>query len=228
MTELKERFSLADEIGTRDLWGEARRRAGGGPRRPRPPPRRRAGWGGPPPPGAPPCLYAGMVTDTGRFQFENASPEVLRIAARLREEAFDHARLAQALYADGSVPSLRLLGRLLDRVRLVPEANLVWTYLLRSDLEDGNVPIHETDDLIDVVRTAREADVAAALKEQVAGGFKVSLRSRGDTDVSAVSERFGGGGHRLAAGYTSNASLEETMASLIDVLVALNPARAAP
>jgi phosphoesterase RecJ-like protein len=174
------------------------------------------------------CLYAGMVTDTGRFQFENASPEVLRIAARLREEAFDHARLAQALYADGSVPYLRLLGRLLDRVALVPEANLVWTYLLRSDLETDGVPIHETDDLIDVVRTAREADVAAVLKQQTAGGFKVSLRSRGDTDVSAVAERFGGGGHRLAAGYTSKASLEESVASLIDVLVAGGPETARP
>src|ERR671918_211129 len=174
------------------------------------------------------CLYAGMVTDTGRFQFENASPEVLRIAARLREEAFDHARLAQALYADGSVPYLRLLGRLLERVTLVPEANLVWAYVLRADLEEGGVAIHETDELIDVVRTAREADVAAVLKEQVGGGFKVSLRSRGDTDVAAITERFGGGGHRLAAGYTSKVSLEESVAALVDVLVAVNPTTAAP
>jgi phosphoesterase RecJ-like protein len=169
-----------------------------------------------------------MVTDTGRFQFENASPEVLRIAARLREEAFDHARLAQALYADGSVPYLRLLGRLLERVTLVPEANLVWAYVLRADLEEGGVAIHETDELIDVVRTAREADVAAVLKEQVGGGFKVSLRSRGDTDVAAITQRFGGGGHRLAAGYTSKVSLEESVAALIDVLVAVNPTTAAP
>jgi bifunctional oligoribonuclease and PAP phosphatase NrnA len=164
------------------------------------------------------CLYAGMVTDTGRFQFENASPEVLRIAARLREEAFDHARLAQALYADGSVPYLHLLGRVLDRVQLVPEAKLVWTYLVRADLEAGGVPIHETDDLIDLVRTAREADVAAVFKEQVAGGFKVSLRSRGDTDVSAVAGGFGGGGHRLASGYTSRATLEESVARLVEAL----------
>lgn len=166
------------------------------------------------------CLYAGMVTDTGRFQFENASPDVLRIAARLREEAFDHARLAQALYADGSVPYLHLLGRLLDRVRLDPKANLVWTYLLQADLEAGGVPINETDDLIDLVRTAREADVAAVFKEQVAGGFKVSLRSRGDTDVSAVAGRLGGGGHRLAAGYTSRATLEESVAQLVAAVAA--------
>ncbi|MGH2765879.1 MAG: DHH family phosphoesterase [Actinomycetota bacterium] len=174
------------------------------------------------------CLYAGIVTDTGRFQFENASPEVLRIAARLREQAFDHARLAQALYADGSVPYLRLLGRLLDRVTLVPEAGLVWASLVRADLDEAGVPIHETDDLIDLVRTAREADVAAVLKEQVAGGFKVSLRSRGDTDVSAVAERFGGGGHRLAAGYTSKATLQETVDRLIEALSTTDDAEKEP
>ncbi len=174
------------------------------------------------------CLYAGLVTDTGRFQYGSTSPGVLRIAARLREEAFDHTHLAQALYADGSVPYLKLLGRVLDRVQLVAEANLVWTYMRRSDLDDVGVPIQETDDLIDIVRTAREADVAAVLKEQFAGGFKVSLRSRGDTDVAAISEAFGGGGHQLAAGYTSKATLEHTVESLIDALVAVEPEHARP
>jgi phosphoesterase RecJ-like protein len=171
-------------------------------------------------------LYAGLVTDTGRFQYESTSPEVLRIAAELRERPFDHARLAQALYADGSVAYLRLLGLVLDRVTFVPEANLVWTHLARKELEEGGVPIQDTDDLIDLVRTAREADVAAVIKEQRDGGWKVSLRSRGDTDVAAVAERFEGGGHRLAAGYTSKQPLDDTVRVLLDVLVAANPGTA--
>jgi bifunctional oligoribonuclease and PAP phosphatase NrnA len=174
------------------------------------------------------CLYAGLVTDTGRFQYGSTSPEVLRIAADLRERAFDHARLAQALYADGSVAYLHLLGTVLARVKHVPEADLVWAYCTRRDLEAAGVPVQETDDLIDLVRTAREADVSAVLKEQRDGGYKVSLRSRGDTDVAQVAETFGGGGHRLAAGYTSKASMEETIDSLLDTLVAENPAGHAP
>jgi bifunctional oligoribonuclease and PAP phosphatase NrnA len=170
-------------------------------------------------------LYAGLVTDTGRFQYEAASPQVLRIAAELREQPFDHARLAQALYADGSVAYLRLLGTVLDRVAFVPEAKLVWTHMTRKELEDGEVPIQDTDDLIDIVRTAREADVAAVIKEQRDGGWKVSLRSRGDTDVSAVAGSFGGGGHRLAAGYTSKAPLDETVQRLVDALAASAPSR---
>ena len=170
------------------------------------------------------CLYAGLVTDTGRFQFESATPEVLRIAADLRERTFDHSRLAQALYEDNSLSYLRLLGTILERAKLVPEADLVWTWLTRKDLAGARVAIQETDDVIDVLRTARESDVAAVVKEQRDGGFKVSMRSRGMTNVAAVAERFAGGGHRLAAGYTSKATLEETGKALI---AALTEARAA-
>jgi phosphoesterase RecJ-like protein len=164
------------------------------------------------------CLYAGLVTDTGRFQYESATPTVLRIAATLREQPFDHAALAQTLYEDNSLPYLRLLGKVLDRAVHAAEADLVWTYLLRNDLKEAGVPIQETDDLIDVLRTAREADVCAVLKEQRDGGFKVSLRSRGKTDVAAVSSKFGGGGHRLASGYTSKADVEETGKTLVRAL----------
>ena len=174
------------------------------------------------------CIYAGLVTDTGRFQYESATPDVLRLAAEVRERSFDHARLAQALYADGSVGFLRLLGTVLDRVKLVPEANLVWTYATRKDLKEADVPIQETDDMIDIIRIAREADVAAVLKEQKAGGFKVSMRSRGDTNVSEIAEAFGGGGHRLAAGYSAKGTIEEASRALIEALVQVNPATAAP
>jgi bifunctional oligoribonuclease and PAP phosphatase NrnA len=174
------------------------------------------------------CLYAGLVTDTGRFQFESATPEVLRIAADLRERAFDHTRLSQALYEDNSLEFLRLLGTILERATLVPEADLVWTWLTRKDLEGARVAIQETEDLIDVLRTARESDVAAVAKEQRDGGFKVSMRSRGKTNVAAIAERFGGGGHRLAAGYTSKADLDQTGKALVAALTEARAARSGP
>lgn len=158
------------------------------------------------------ALYAGLMTDTGRFQYEAVRPETLRLAAELRTFDFDHARLSQALYEDNSAAYLRLLGTALHRMQL--EDGLVWTYLVRDDLESHGVDVGETDDLIDIVRTAREADVAAVIKQQRDGRFKVSLRSRGDHDVAAVAGSFGGGGHRLAAGYTSKGDLETTVSGL--------------
>jgi bifunctional oligoribonuclease and PAP phosphatase NrnA len=168
--------------------------------------------------GAAMCLYAGLVTDTGRFQYEATTPETLRVAATLREHDFDHSRLVQALYEDNRPAFLRLLGTALTRLVEVPEADLVWTYLTQADLAGAGVQASETDDLIDVIRTARGTDVAALVKQQQDGRFKVSVRSRGSHDLAAAAAAFGGGGHRLAAGYTSEHGAEETIERLVAVL----------
>jgi bifunctional oligoribonuclease and PAP phosphatase NrnA len=180
--------------------------------------------GGDVPAGAAACLYAGIVTDTGRFQYQSTSPQTLRLAAELRELDFDHAKLAQALFADSSLGALRVLATALQRVVFDEEASLVWTYVTQADLQAAGTAPGETDDLIDVIRTAREADVAAVLKQQRDGRFKVSTRSRGGADLAAVAAAFGGGGHRLAAGYTSKVGLED---SVRDLRTALLEARAA-
>src|SRR5438128_2069736 len=109
---------------------------------------------------------------------------------------------------------LRALARLVE----VPAAGLVWTYLTHADLAASGVRAAETDDLIDVIRTARGVDVAALVKQQQDGRFKVSVRSRGDHDLAAAATAFGGGGHRLAAGYTSEHGAEETIERLVEVL----------
>jgi bifunctional oligoribonuclease and PAP phosphatase NrnA len=160
------------------------------------------------------CLYAGLITDTGRFQYEAATPDTLRLAARLREHPFDHARLSQILYEDNRASYLDVLSVAMGRAQLDEAADLVWTYVLWSDLERADVGPADVDDLIDVLRTAREADAAALIKQQRDGRFKVSVRSRGAHDLSAVAAAFGGGGHRLAAGYTSDAGPAETVAKL--------------
>ena len=165
------------------------------------------------------CLYAGIVTDTGRFQYGATRPETLRVAADLRERRFDHVALGQALYEDGSARYLRLLSTALGRLTLEKDPDVVWTYLTQADLAEAGVHPSETDGLIDLIRTAREADVAAVVKQQRDGRFKVSLRSRGGHDVASVASAFGGGGHRLAAGYTSNTGLSETVEQLRATLV---------
>jgi phosphoesterase RecJ-like protein len=164
------------------------------------------------------CLYAGLVTDTGRFQYQATTPETLRIAARLREHDFDHAALVRALYEDNEPAFLRLLGTALRRMAEVPDASVVWTYVTQADLVDAGLGPADTDDLIDVLRTARDVDVAAVLKQQRDGRFKVSVRSRGAHDLSAVAAAFGGGGHRLAAGYTSEHGPEGTIERLVAAL----------
>lgn len=174
--------------------------------------------GGPMPDETAACLYAGLVTDTGRFQYEATTPETLRVAATLREHPFDHARLVQALYEDNGAGFLRISAVALARTSFVPEANLVWTYLTQADLSEAGAGADETDELIDLIRTVRDVDVAAVLKQQRDGRFKVSTRSRGSHDLAAVAAAFGGGGHRLAAGYTSEHGPVGTIARLVAAL----------
>jgi phosphoesterase RecJ-like protein len=164
------------------------------------------------------CLYAGLVTDTGRFQYEATTPATLRLAADLREFEFDHTRLVQALYEDNRREYLTLVGRALGRLQQVREVDLVWTYLTQADFRESGVHAAETDDLIDVIRTDRDSDVAALVKQQRDGRFKVSVRSRGAHDLSGIAASFGGGGHRLAAGYTSKHGPAGTIERLVAAL----------
>ena len=164
------------------------------------------------------CLYAGIVTDTGRFQYESTSPETHRVAAELRSLDFDHTAIARALFEDISLSALRLAAIALERVVHIPELSLAWTYVLQADLSVDGVEMSETDDLIDFVRVAREADVTCVIKQQRDGNFKVSLRSKGLTDVGAVAKAFGGGGHRLAAGFTSHTGVAETVRRVEEAL----------
>jgi phosphoesterase RecJ-like protein len=164
------------------------------------------------------CLYAGLVTDTGRFQYQATTPDTLRVAAALREFDFDHAALARALYEDNSFGYLRAVALAVDRSVLDSASDLLWTYLTQADLAPIGIAMPDTDDLIDVIRTAREADVACVIKQQRDGRFKVSLRSRGATDVGSIAAGFGGGGHRLAAGYTAGGGPDEAVAELVAAL----------
>ena len=180
--------------------------------------------GGELPDGAAACLYAGLVTDTGRFQYEATTPETLRVAAELRRHPFDQARMAQVLFEDTPFAALRVTGVALDRAELDREAGFVWTYVTQADLVRFGADMADTEDLIDAVRAAREADVAAVMKQQPDGRFKVSMRSKGATNVGAIAQSWGGGGHRLAAGYTSSWGPAETARLIREALTGSNGA----
>jgi len=89
-----------------------------------------------------------------------------------------------------------------------------WTWTTSSDLTAAGISLDEVEGVIDVVRSAREADVAVVLKQDADGSFRVSTRSRGGTDVGAACASLGGGGHRLAAGFTSHDDVDTTMDKL--------------
>lgn len=148
------------------------------------------------------CLLAGIVTDTGRFQYSSTDSEVMRVAGSLLNAGARPEEIGQQLYESVPFGYLSVASAVLGRAVLEPELGLIWSVLTADDLQRAGVGYAEVDGLIDDLRIAREAGVAVLLKE-VDEGFKVSLRSRGEVDVERIASAHGGGGHRNASGFTS-------------------------
>ena len=146
------------------------------------------------------ALLTGVVTDTGRFQYSNTTPSTLRVAAELVEAGASPELIGQNMYERVPFGFLKLEGDVLERIEL--DRPIVWSVMFQDDLRRREVGMEDTDSLIDTVRLAWEADVAVLIKEIEDGTFKVSLRSRGGTDVGAIASSYGGGGHHNAAGFS--------------------------
>jgi phosphoesterase RecJ-like protein len=159
-------------------------------------------------------LYTGLVTDTGSFKYQATTPAAHLLAARLLAAGAQHADIARRLWDTHAFAYLHLLGEALSRARLEVSDALVWTWVDRGDLDRAGLDIEEVEPVIDVIRTAEEAEVAVVCKEDADGSWRVSTRSKGRVDVGAACQRLGGGGHRLAAGFTSWTGPAETVGRL--------------
>ena len=159
------------------------------------------------------CLYAGLAADTGSFRFGNTSSDTHHLAARLLATGIDHARISQRLFDTAPFGWLGLVSLATGRARLDTGvgAGLVWTWATVGEAAEHGLAPDQLEALVDVVRATEEADVACVLKGTADGHWNVSLRSRGDTDVAAIAVALGGGGHRMAAGFTSTADREGTL-----------------
>jgi phosphoesterase RecJ-like protein len=163
------------------------------------------------------CLYAGLVCDTGRFQYESTTTEAFDLARRLLEFDVPVARLNRVLFEEHRLAYLRLVGAVLSRAEMVAEKSFIWAAITEADLADHDVTLEETEGLIDFLRQAKEAEVSCVLKE-VDGHVRVSLRSVGHVDVSTVAALFGGGGHRFAAGFTTTDPVARVVEKIVQAL----------
>src|SRR5438067_8503642 len=158
-------------------------------------------------------LYIALVTDTGRFQYTNTTPRALRLAAELVEAGADAHRVFQSVYETVQFAKLKLLARALERAQIYDGGRLVVSYLLRSDFADIGAAEAYSEGIIDYLRAVEGADMAALIREPPRSNGptrRVSLRASNDElDVSAIARKSGGGGHRQAAGFSSDASVEE-------------------
>jgi phosphoesterase RecJ-like protein len=159
------------------------------------------------------ALYIALVTDTGRFQYTNTTPKALRLAAELVEAGADVHAVFQQVYESVEFAKLKLLARALERARVLEGGRIVVSNLLRNDFAEVGAAGSYSEGIIDYLRAVEGSELAVLIREPPTDeepSRRVSLRASVDElDVSAIARLFGGGGHRQAAGFSSDASVEE-------------------
>jgi phosphoesterase RecJ-like protein len=164
-------------------------------------------------------LYVGLMTDTGRFMYENTSPESHRVAAKMLEAGVDVPRVYRELFEGLPVRRLLLLGRALANLQRYEDVSLTLTHLERSDFEETETTEGDAEGVVDYFRAVEHTAVGALVRARLTDGdehqSKVSLRATDErVDVSKIAREFGGGGHRQAAGFFTELSLDELVEQL--------------
>src|SRR5665213_1644409 len=159
------------------------------------------------------ALYVGLVTDTGRFQYTNTTPKALRLAAELVEAGADIHGVFKHVYETVQFAKLKLLARALERAQLLEDGRLVVSYLLKDDFAAVGAAEPYSEGIIDHLRAVEGSEMVALIREpprDEGPARRISLRSSCDeVDVSAIAREAGGGGHRQAAGFSSELPINE-------------------
>jgi bifunctional oligoribonuclease and PAP phosphatase NrnA len=159
------------------------------------------------------ALYVGLITDTGKFMYENTDAHTHRVAAALIEAGVDIDDTYRRLYEHVPIEKLRLVVRAIDGIQRHCGDRLVLTYITAADYEQTGAGEEMTEGVIDHLRSIEGTKVAAVIRDLGNRGRaarKVSLRSsEGDVDVSAIARRHGGGGHKRAAGFSTDLELDQ-------------------
>lgn len=163
------------------------------------------------------CLYAAILTDTGGFRHANTDQSVLRDAARLAALGADPADIAGRVYNSRPLSTVRLQSISLASMQVAAGGRMVWARVTRQMLHRAGAVMAESEGIIDTLNSVAGISVAIVFKEVSANLVKISVRSRDEVDAAAICARFGGGGHRRAAGAELRLPLRDAIDPVLGV-----------
>ncbi|MDR0347138.1 MAG: bifunctional oligoribonuclease/PAP phosphatase NrnA [Coriobacteriales bacterium] len=158
--------------------------------------------------------YVALVTDTGRFSFQNTTARSLTAAGEMVMAGVDPAGMNMKIYDSRSLAALMLDARLISRITFSSDKCVVYSWVTEEDFKELGLSRDETEGLPTILRSVREADVAILLREE-SGQVRVNLRAKTGKDVGEFARRFNGGGHKAAAGFTLKMTLDEARALIL-------------
>lgn len=161
-------------------------------------------------------LYTAIIVDTGNFQFDNTTEEVFLVASELVRAGAKPSFIYQNAFESWSENRFRLFQKMLNSVEIISSVAIACINKKLFDETATTEP--DTERFVEFLRILKNVTVSALLREVEQGFIKVSLRSKGDCDVSKIAREFGGGGHKNAAGYRTSLNMEEAKQKLIEKL----------
>ncbi|HYV03286.1 MAG TPA: bifunctional oligoribonuclease/PAP phosphatase NrnA [Blastocatellia bacterium] len=166
------------------------------------------------------CIYTALLTDTGSFHFSNTTERTLKIASELVRRGVEPARISQALFYSYPFSKIKLMGRVLAAIERDESGRIAWVTMDRETMYEADACEEDADGIVNHALSVGDVDAVAFFKEISPGAYRVSLRSKGKNNVAKVAERFGGGGHRNAAGCRIEGEFEEVKKRVIEGLQA--------
>jgi len=164
------------------------------------------------------CLYVGILLDTGGFKFQNTDAEVFRTASALVERGARAFELAREFLYVKKLSTLKLLARALDSLEVHAGGKIAFMTITSDMIVENGSSMSETEGFVDYAASVDEVVLSALFREISLNETRVSLRSRDDYDVALFASRFGGGGHRNAAGLTIYKGIEEAKRIILEGL----------
>jgi len=164
------------------------------------------------------CVYTALLTDTGSFHYSNTTERTFKIASELIRTGVKPAKTAEAIFGSYRWPKIELLGQVLATARRDETGHVAWMRQTLEMQEQTHASDEDADGFVNYPLAVGEVEAAALFKEYSAGVYRTSLRSKGDVNVAKIAEKFGGGGHRNAAGCTLKGSWDEIEQQVVPLL----------
>lgn len=156
------------------------------------------------------ALLVAIGTDTGWFRYRNTTPEVLRDVAELLSYGVEASAVYREVYQRNTTGLIRLIGRVVADLHEEQGGRFLWATIPFAWIRELDVGAFETDELLDLMRTGRSAELIGLIRETENGDVRINLRSNGQPDVGRIATELGGGGHAYAAGATLSGGLEKS------------------
>jgi phosphoesterase RecJ-like protein len=165
------------------------------------------------------CVYTALITDTGSFHYSNTSERTFKVASELVRAGVKPAKVSQAVFSNYPWSKIELLSEVLSTVKRDQSGRVAWLVQTLAMQERASATDEDGDGFVNYPMSCGEVEACAFFKETGPNVYRVSLRSKCDVNVARIAERFGGGGHRNAAGCTFQGAWDEAVREVVGPLI---------